>query len=1244
MAQATTSLNGRVTDRTGAVIPGASVKLTLQATGAARENKTDESGQYQFSQLVPGSYTLVVSASGFATNRRTNMDLLVSQPATANVTLQLAAVAEQVTVNVAEQVLLNTTDATIGNAFDSQQVATLPLAQRNVPDLLSLQPGVTFMGRTDSVSGTQGVGNTSTDSRAGSVNGGRSDQSNITLDGVDVNDINNGYAFTSVLRTTQDSIAEFRVTTSNPNAQEGRSSGAQVALVTRSGSNAMHGSAYEYNRSNLLEANDFFNKQQQIGGGLPNRPPSLVRNIFGAAVGGPVLKDRLFYFLNYEGRRDSQGASVNAGTVPNDSYRAGNIQYQAINHSGGDTVYTLTPADIQSMDPKNIGNDAALLQLLNKYPEGNDPTQGDGLNSIGYRFPYTIHRKYDTYIARLDFNLSSKHNLFWRGNLQNDSEPSAPSFPGQPPQTTVLTNNKGFAAGYSYILSNNMVNDLRYGFTREGVENAGAANQPIIFFSEVAQPTSSNYSTSFVIPVQNVVNNLSWTKHDHSFAFGADIRIIDDRRVSNAQSFPDAQMNQGWLTRSSTIANSHGPFDPEQYGFPAVDFSNYGNEYNDALMNIVGTLPEADAIYNYAKTGNALALGTPIKRDYRWNEYELYAQDTWRATSALTVTYGLRYSYLQAPAETSGTQVGTCQFSGSVCQPYSLTKFYEASIAQAESGGAANNVGEVAFNLNGRYNHASDFWTPQKNNIGPRLAIAFSPAPSEGVWHKVLGSQQTSVRAGYSLVFDHFGAATVQNFDTTGSFGLSTHLSNTAGSVPIEDAPRFTALGAVPTSLLPSAPQGGFPAVPASSGNGSFAISWGLDSQIKTPYSHLLDFSVTRGLHNGGSLEVSWVGRLAHRQLAQEDVAMPINLAVGGTPYFAVAKQMAQMARSGVSVTSVAPVAYWQQEFAGLDGQDIGLGYGPLSATQNVYALYLGNLYNETYALYQLDTPGSLPNSNIGAGVNYPAFRYYHDQYSALYSWRSVGYSNFNALEAVYRQRFGGLQADFNYTFSKSLDITSQAERLGNSASTNYAQIMNSWSPNQLYGPSDADVRHQLNSNFVWDLPVGRGKRLLANSSRLANEILGGWQTTGIVRWTSGFPFLVNNGAYYPTNWDIQGYAEQVAPIPSRANAKGSLTQRFADPAAVFASFAHALPGQSGTRNPLRGDGYFDWDEGLNKTLPLTERFKLILRWDMFNVTNSVRFDPQSINSTLDNPQKFGQASALLTNYRLAQFAARIEF
>jgi hypothetical protein len=189
------------------------------------------------------------------------------------------------------------------------------------------QPGVTFLGRTDSDTRTQSNGNTSTDSRSGSTNGGRSDQANITLDGIDVNDINNGYAFTSVLRLSQDAIGEFRVTTSNPNAAEGRSSGAQISLVTKSGTNALHGVVYAYNRNNLLHANDFFNKQTQAAGGLPNVPLKLIRNVFGASVGGPIKKNTAFFFLNYEGRRDTQGFTSNADIVPTASFRSGNLQY-----------------------------------------------------------------------------------------------------------------------------------------------------------------------------------------------------------------------------------------------------------------------------------------------------------------------------------------------------------------------------------------------------------------------------------------------------------------------------------------------------------------------------------------------------------------------------------------------------------------------------------------------------------------------------------------------------------------------------------------------------------------------------------------------------------------------------------------------------------------------------------------------------------------------------------------------------
>ncbi|MFT4113753.1 carboxypeptidase regulatory-like domain-containing protein [Silvibacterium sp.] len=1231
-------------DSSGAIIPGATVKLTLESTSATRVNATNSSGEFQFSQLAPGRYDLTVSAPGFQSAEKTGMDLLVSQPATVNITLSVAAVTEQVQVTSNVQPVLNTTDATMGNAFEGKQVESLPIEGRNVPDLLSLQPGVTYMGRTDDQNGTNAVGNNASDSRSGAVNGGRSDQSNITLDGVDVNDINNGYAFTSVLRVTQDSVAEFRVTTSNPDADAGRSSGAQVALVTRSGGNTMHGALYEYNRSNLLEANDFFNKEQELAAGEPNTPPKLIRNVFGGAVSGPIWKDRAFYFLNYEGQRDTEGESVNAGAVPTASYRAGNLQYEYLNAAGADQTYLLTPADIQSMDPQNIGVSQAILQIYNAYPQPNDPTQGDGLNTEGYRFPYTIKRSYNTYIARFDWNITKdgKHTAFWRGNLQNDDEPSAPAFPGQPPSTSTLTNNKGFAAGYTVLLTNNLVNNFRYGLTRQGVDNAGVSNQPEVILAAVAEPESFSRSISAIIPVQNIVDDLSWTKKTHNLQFGTNIRLIDDRRVSTANSFPDAQMNQGWLSNGSTVANSGGPFDPPVYGFPAVDFSNYGNEYNSALLGITGIITEADAIYNYDKQGTALAIGAPVKRDYGWKEFEFYAQDSWKALKNLTLTYGLRYSYLQAPAEKSGTQVGSCMISNGVCQPFSLSRYYDESGAYAAAGEAANDVGELAFNLNGRYNHQPDFWNPDKADFGPRVAFAFNPTPESGIFHHIFGNGKTSIRGGYSLVFDHFGAATVNTFDTSGSYGLSSDLSNAPGSVYIGTAPRFTTLNDIPSSILPAAPAGGFPAIPAST---DFAISWGLDSAIKTPYSHLIDFSIARELGNGSSLEISYVGRLAHRLLTQEDVAMPTNLAAAGSTYFAAARQLAIQSRAGTPVSAVGEIPYFQQVFSALNNVDLGYGAGAVTATQNVYQLFQQNLYNETYALYELDVPDSLSGAGVNPNQAYPSYRFYHDQYSALYAWRSIGYSNYNALEAVYRQRFGaGLEADFNYTLSKSMDLTSQSERLSTSGATNYAQIINSWMPNQLYGVSDFDVRHQINSNYIWDLPFGRGKKFFSSANRLTDEIAGGWTTTGILRWTSGFPFMMDNGAYYPTNWDIEGWATQISKIPGKAAARGHLTQRFANPSAVFNAFDHALPGDSGTRNPMRGDGYFSWDTGLDKTFPITKKTNLQFRWEMFNITNSVRFDSHSISATLDNPQNFGQATTLLTNKRLAQFSARIEF
>ncbi|MGO4516904.1 carboxypeptidase regulatory-like domain-containing protein [Terriglobus sp. 2YAB30_2] len=1228
--QAVTSLRGTVTDPSGAVIPGAGIKLISAITGAIRAGVTDASGAYQFQQLQPGIYALEVDAPSFGPIRKENIELQVALPATVNIVMRVGSTSQAVEVTTEAQTTINTTDATLGNVLNSQQVSTLPIQGRNVVDLLSLQPGVTFLGRSDgSSSGTSG-GNTSSDSRSGAVNGARSDQSNVTLDGVDVNDENYGYAFDSVLRMTQDSVAEFRVTTSNPNAEAGRSSGAQITLITKSGTNRLHGSVYEYNRNASFTANDWFNKRTQLANGQSNRPPALVRNIFGAAIGGPIKRDKLFFFLNYEGRRDSQGADVGPRNVPTASLRQGIVQYVA----KGGQAQTLTPAQIKNMDPQHVGVNQAVLATLNSYPLPNDLSVGDGLNFSGFRFVNTVRRSYNTYIGRLDWTITPNHTLFWRGNLVNDSEPGTPQFPGQPASTRALTNSKGFALGYTAVLRANLVNNFRWGLTRQGSSTSGISNQPSVGLAGVDLPTAFSRTSSYIIPVHNLVDDLSWIKDRHSFQFGANIRIIDDQLASTGNSFPSAGTTIGWLLPSG-IANRGVPLDPAAAGYPAVATS-YASYYNNAIADAVGLVTEGNAVYNYDKTGNALPLGVPVKRDYRWSEYELYAQDSWKVRPDLTLTFGLRYSLLQPPTETSGTQVSTCVLTSNACTPFSLTEFYNQSARQGVTGGTASKVPNLSFDLNGRSNGRADFWNWDKSDIAPRFAFAWAPHANEGMWRSIFGQQgKTSIRGGYTLVYDHFGAGIVNNYDTTGSYGLTSKISNPPGVLTTTTAPRYQGVTSFPSGLLPSAPAGGFPATPDPEG---FNISWGLDSKIKTPYSHLFDLSIQREI-GSNTFEISYVGRIAHRLMEQMDVAMPLNLSGNGSDYFAAAADLSKMANANVPVTAVQHIPYWQTLFGALEGKDIG--NGTLTATQNVYALFQQNLGNETAALNLLDEP----SGGLGAGTLYPAYRFFHSQYSALYGWRSIGMSYYNALQVVLQHHSShGLQAGLNYTYSRAIDWNSQAERLGNSGSVNNAQIINTWVPDQLRGRADFNMTHQINGNYLWDLPVGRGKTFLGGTNRIVDALIGGWQTTGIVRWTSGLPFGVDDGSNWPTNWDIEGFATLSSKIPAAALKRGKGAQRFADPGAVFNSFRLAYPGESGTRNPLLGDGYFSWDTGLNKAFTLTERLKLQLRGEAFNVTNSVRFDPHSVSANMNQPASFGNASSTLTQSRVLQVAGRIEF
>ena len=1284
----TTSLRGTVTDPQAAVVAGAEVMLANQAVALSRTQKTDDHGVYQFLQVPPGTYTVSVGAAGFTTSRKENVTLQVNTPATLNFVLNVGTTTTTVDVQ-GEAPAVNTVDASLGNPFDSKQILDIPSEGRNAVELLSLQAGVTYVGNQV---------DTAADSRGGSVNGARSDQTNITVDGLDNNDQLLGDAFTGVLRIPMDSLEEFRVVTTNSNADSGRSSGAQVSLVTKSGTNHFHGTAYEYNRSGLGTANDWFNERAELQAGLPNKPGELIRNTFGAAVGGPIIKSRLFFFANYEGQRSREAIQVTQ-SVPSANLRQGIVSYVcnpsldakcAIGAPGvtsssspfvpsGDLLVTMQPADIQSIDqgclssgtcPSGNGPSQAVLNQWNgrttlpdgapipAFPLSNTDSSGsaDGFNILGYTFAAPQPTNQNTYLLKLDYNVTQNgnHRLFVRGNLQNDRELFAAEFPGLPPSQIMRNNSKGIAVGYTAVLSDRLINNLRYAFIRQGIETAGPNPYSNVSFTNLSDQVSFLRTVNLNVPVNQLVDDATWTHGTHTFQFGGNWRIVDNNRSSNEQNFLNGATHPDWL-QYGVIAGSGGDLDPaESPVLPSVDPS-FGFSYDAAIADVTGILGSISAWYNQNKSGQFVPSGDLVPRHFRANEGELYVQDAWRTAPNLQLTFGLRYTLLQPPFETQGNQVAPVP---------SLNSFFEGRGAAMMQGQTYRPV--ISFDLSGQANGKQPYWNWDYKNFAPRFAFAYSPNFDSGFLKKLFGAHgQSSIRGGYGIYYDHFGQGVVNSFDREGSLGLTTYLENPSGVYTTNCVSRFVSLTVLPTGdacpingspapELPAAPAGGFPFVPPGMGaNGSFAIGWGIDSSMKTPYSQVVDFSIARELPNHFVLELSYVGRFGRRLLQEVDLAQPLNLVdpQSHTTYYQAATALVKLANANTPESSVNKVSYWENLFPSAAGPGGISGYAPgipanPTATQNIYDLYYANGNNATYALQSLDTycfPGNC--STLGP------YAYWDDQFSSMFSWRTTGTSNYNALQAILRRHFGGLEFDFNYTYSKSQDENSNAERVneyengGGSAVAYSGQVVNAWMPNQLYSVSDFDTTHQINANWIYDLPFGRGKRWGGSSGYLVNGLLGGWQISGLARWTSGFPFSISTYAF-PTNYEQDSRAVLLGAAPRTGafiDSNGDPNVFQAGPAAASA-FRFAYPGESGQRNNLRGPGYFGVDMSLAKLWTFAESQSLRFSWDVFNVTNAVRFDVGSLSQYLLYQPSLGDFTQTLTKPRVMQFGLRYSF
>jgi hypothetical protein len=1230
----TAALQGQVVDESGGAVPGVLVTLVNAATGLTRTTTSGGTGNYQFLSLPPGIYEVRVELEGFRTVVYEKVPLEVDSTVRLDARLQIGSLTDTVQV-VAETAAINTTDGSLGNVIRGTQIRELPLEGRNVVGLLSLQPGVVYVPPT-------GL----TDARSGSVSGSRADQSNVTLDGIDVNDNQFQDAFTSVLRVTLDSVQEFRVTTSNYGADQGRSSGAQVSLVTRGGTNTYQGSAYWVHRNTATSTTPYFTKLSQLGAGQDPVPPKLNKHIFGGSFGGPLKRDRLFFFGNVEGLRELSESPVNRN-VPSMSMRDGVLIYQCAvaalcpggtvqgfnsSHSVPAGFYGLSPAETARIDPLGVGPSRAASTYWRQFPEPNDPGR-DGRNIMGFRFNSPIENDFRTFISRLDYRVTGNQSLFGRLNFQDDATATAAQFPGQPPATTRTVKNRGFAVGHDWVLSQNSINTIRYGHTLIDNDVIGQRTGNWSEFRFLDNLVSTSSSNGREVGTHNFLNDFSWVRGAHTVKVGTNIRFTRNDRYTDASSWHNAVTNGSWVAGVGRRYMPCGacPAPADCSGLPAVAAGGQAT-YADGMIALLGVLSQANARYNYNIDGSVIPLGTPTTRLYGADEYEFYVQDSWRVGDKLTVSGGIRYSLFSPPYEVNGVQVAP---------EFSLGEWFNDREANMKAGIPSNASPRIRVVPSGPKNNGRGFYEWDKNNVAPRASFAWTPTPRD------------VFRGGYSLVYDRIGQGLATQFDTSGSFGLATSLASTFGQAyELNPAVRFTDVNTIPAVTLPSAPPAGFPATPRVGAN---QITNSLDDTIVTPYSHVFNIVYGRDIGRDFGIEAAYVGRRGRNQLVRRDLAMPLNLTDtrSGVDYFTAARQLIDAARNispgaGASAyTAIGPIAYWENLFPGAAG-------GGLTATQAMAMSF--NSYRPDYisALFDADLFCDPACSIFGP------FSYFSEQYGSLAAMSTIGRSEYDSMQLTFRKRFSrGHQFDINYTYAWAKDHTSGVEQgfaFGNFGLGGYTDfIMNSWDPDLQYSNSDYDIRHQINVNGLAELPWGRGRALGGDMPAWLNAIVGDWAVAGIWRMTSGLPFnVINCRSCWATNWNLQGNAELVNPgqLPATGVVKGKvngLPSTFQDPQNALTFFRNAYPGEVGFRNLLRGDGYFNIDLSLSKSWGLPFGHRLRFRWDTFNVTNTPRFDTGAVTMFPDITDTFGRYDNTFGTCdraagRCMQFNLRYEF
>jgi Carboxypeptidase regulatory-like domain len=1228
VAQSVSGMTGTVTDSSGAVVAGVTVTLTNGVRGLSFTQITNASGTYRFSDIPPGdgyeaTFSFTGTGGGFAPLTIKNIYLTVATIRTQNATLVVGAHTEVEVTASNSNVTINTVDASIGNNFEVQQMNNLPVQQRSDPiALFTLQPGVTD---------------------AGSVTGARTDQNNVTLDGLDVNDFATGgssqtnsgitQGFVIVGHAPVDSVEEFRGIVGGFPSNTGPGGGGQFTLVTHSGTNQFHGNLNEYHRDSSLVANSWFSNNA-----TPVIPRNhLIQNQFGGNIGGPILKNKLFFFFDYNNSRIISSI-LTFRTVPLDSLRNGIITYPTA--SGGRS--TLTPAQVKALDPAGIGESTTFISTFNaRFPHSN-ATGGDGFNSGGYFFNAPNNDFQTNYVGRVDYNLNSNMKMFARFTIVRENRTqNVNEFAGDPPSNPFIDRTYAFVIGHTWTIGANKTNSFYIGETVQKYDFPNTFNPDGTTFLTFGTGTGASLTSSLYlnpsnqsrrIPIPVIGDDFTWSKGRHTLQFGGSFKNILAKNNS-ATDYNTAYIGLGGQTLALSAS-----LRPANIGSTQA--------YDQAFAFMLGRIGNVSSGYNYNAQGQVLPQLTGDQRIYRNYQTQLYVGDTWKVTPSLTLSYGLNYQIFSVPYETRGLES---------TETLSFNDYFGARAKQSAAGlsGPAA-VPLISYILGGKANNGPPIYQPQYNNFAPRFAFAYNPG----------FDKKTVFNGGAGIVYDRTIINAIQQIQDQDSYLFQQTKGNPQG-IPgdpvdsIKNDPRLDANSGISTVTLtpPSTPKPPYlPFVntdcsptPAPCGlQNGLAFNATIDPALKTPYSISYNFGMQTELPASLVMKISYAGRLGRRLLAQADANQIIDFpdkASGQMLSQALAATTIQL-RAGVKPANVTPQPWFEHLLTGIPS-------GHSSNTQFLTTSSIGPLMQLGDFGDFVQAISSFADYNVGSAAQFSENSFYTNQ----------GFSSYNGLLVSLQKNLShGLQFDVNYTWAHSIDNSSFfANSQGDTGIGGIGLVCDVAHPRLCRANSDFDVTHYITGDELYQLPFGKGREFMASSSRLMNTLIGGWDISGVTEWHTGQAWGTNSQAFvasYSNNAPGILIGSPAVVATNVTKLPGGGVNIFKNQAAAAGAYEGPIGFQIGSRNSLRGADFFNQDLGLAKTFPITaERLNLKFRADAFNVFNHPNFSlPQSnVFNGYDQQDilsaTFGQISKTVTpsgnlnnGARVLQLALRLEF